>query len=149
MLNPPVHDEIDEAFERSPFLLARKRPFTDIDLLAISIEIHVTEQVLEPAFTDERISFEVEENVSSGRRRQMGEANARRRLDGLVNRLLLRTPLKLDSRLLARAFVRVRDTARGSHAKGIGNDASAAIVVMLCAVSSVVWILVMPATRHR
>ena len=69
---PARHDEIDEAFECLLFLGAAEGPLATVGDLAVIVFEQIAEQIFLTRLPDERITFEVEKNVSLGRCRQAG-----------------------------------------------------------------------------
>ena len=57
-------DEIDESLENGPFGRPVERPVADIDNFASLITVAVAEQIFEAVFANERITLNIEENIS-------------------------------------------------------------------------------------
>ena len=90
----------------------RKRPVGVIGERAVGLTIGVTEQVLQPAFADERVAFEVKEQVSGRRFGKAGEPEARVHRQEFVHERPCLAAFNLYSRLLAYALVRWHRAAR-------------------------------------
>ena len=56
--------EINEALERSPLFLPVGGPIAHVAIEPVDHRVEIPEQKLQPAVADERVTFEVEENVA-------------------------------------------------------------------------------------
>ena len=58
------NSQIDEPFERSPLLCPVESPAALIDEISVLVRRHHTEEIFKSALSDERIAFEIEEDVA-------------------------------------------------------------------------------------
>src|SRR5258707_3214885 len=71
----------------------------------IVINRDISQQILEAAFADIRIAFEVQEDVPSRRLRQNCQAESQLRLENVIDRGTVCTRFDLEARLLSNPFV--------------------------------------------
>ena len=65
-------NEIDEALERTPFLLSVGSPIADVLDGSVLVRVEIPEQEFESAVADKRVALEIEEQVALVRIGQKG-----------------------------------------------------------------------------
>src|SRR5947199_1475220 len=73
----------------------------------------VNDELFESSLIDERIAFQVQEDIASGGRGQSCKAEIREHCERLIERLAGRSPFHLNARLLTDPFVGMRGAALG------------------------------------
>jgi hypothetical protein len=91
--------EVDDALEGRLLIVSIYRPVADLSDCSIRIRVDEAEEIFEPAFSNERIAFEVEEHVAWRWLGQRGETEARLCRQDLVEDRSLEPSLDLQPSL--------------------------------------------------
>ena len=105
ILLQPVHDKVNESLEDLFLLVTRECPVCNVSWVAVSTGERIAKQILQTAFTRERITLQVEENVTRRWLRQNRQTKAGHHREKLVNHGSGLATLDLDTRLLANPLV--------------------------------------------
>ena len=108
----PLHDHIHELFKYAALVCSIDGPGCCVFRAASVIQRDVAQKVFDSALFNERVGFEVEEDVSCGRLRKPSKAPLRFCGKELVNRISCVAILELKAGLM----VRVRESGQGGDA---------------------------------